>query len=163
MALTTLHETGHLAVPSEWTHDSLDHTLTQIDADMRLHVRGVPPAFDLDAATWAAQTLLEAARFLVHRQLDEATMRRALAETGPPPSAAAAWSVHLTFRFIPDIIRRAEAAASGDPLVELLRECEAAWAFSKWPDDSFIAGVLADQAPAAEQPPTLRTEYLIHD
>jgi hypothetical protein len=87
------------------------------------------PHVDRVAAQWALMSIYRVAQFLVFRELPEELMRTELAgkcPTGVGPEVC--YSVDLSFRFLPELLRLTRAVSSHDPLLDVLRS----WA-SDWP------------------------------
>jgi hypothetical protein len=105
--------------------------LRQLEIEYRLGLPGQPPGFDPQAAEWALTSLYRACQFLVYRELPEELLRSDLSRKYPADlSPAVCYSVDLSFRFLPDILRMARAASAHDPLVECLRNWAKDWPLS---------------------------------
>lgn len=104
-------------------------------ADHRLDVAGLPIAFDGPSAMAAAGLVRLACWFLVSRSEPVDELDRRLAIPRPPRTASEHLSADLTFRFLPQIHRRARALAPGDRLPAILADVLRAWPLS---------GVLSD-------------------
>jgi hypothetical protein len=118
--------------------------LAEFDASWRLDLPGEPPPLNRDVAVWAAAQFFRACQYAVFRdagpEFDFEPLPRE-AELRPLP--ATHYSVDLTYRFLPDLIRQTRAVAEADPLVtELL-----AWS-CRWPLSSAgVSGAVAPDAP----------------
>lgn len=88
------------------------------------------PAFDPEAACWAAAYLYRAVQFILLRELDETTMQQHLLPYPGAHSPAAIYSADLTLRYLPDLFDLAKGLSPHDPLVKQMKETAAAWPFS---------------------------------
>jgi hypothetical protein len=80
---------------------------------------------------WGAQLLYRACQFVVFRDLGNRQLETSLAETCPAEDEAVRhYSVDLTWRFMPDLLRLARLAAPADPLVAWLHRMAAEWPLS---------------------------------
>ncbi len=122
----------------------------------RLDLPHAAPAFEAAAAQWAAQFLYRTIQLALVRELDEAAIARQLADYAGEPTPAVVYSVDLSFRYLPDLLRLAKGLAPGDALVARLQATAQRWPLS------FAGG----EAPAAEAEaavlahPALRQAYL---
>ncbi len=130
--LNDLASAGRVRVPREpsGVSPAADAALASIDRRARAEFPGEAPPLSPTAARWAAVRLESACRFLVHRDLDEEDVRSGLVGGAPRPDPGTAWSVDLTFRHLPDVLRLARGLAEGDPLVECLRSLARDWPLS---------------------------------
>lgn len=96
--------------------------LRQQEERERLHWPGVVPAFNEDAAIWAATFLFRAAQFFVHRDFEEKQLRKSLCPYPKQLGAAEAYSADLCLRHLPRLHQKAKALAPADVLVELLEQ-----------------------------------------
>lgn len=123
------------------TPEELDEAaglLETFEREYRVELAHVPPPWTRAASLWAAQSLWHASRLLISRDAGPQLVRSALAE--PCPEAASppvVYSVDLSFRFLPDLMRLARAASPDDPLVPIVD----AWA-RHWPLSSVGMGAL---------------------
>lgn len=103
--------------------------LSTIEVDYRKTLPlGLPP-LSTSSAEWALLSFYRAAQFLVFRDLPVELLRTELTLECPDPrSASSCYSVDLTFRFLPELIRMTRAVSSVDPLMEFLMK----WA-NDWP------------------------------
>lgn len=133
------------------------HALRTLELQYRQGLPGETPAVSDVSAEWALVGLYRACQFLVYRELPEELLRRDLVRPCPEaPSPVVCYSVDLSFRFLPDLMRLARAASSSDPLVECLK----AWA-ADWPLSSVgILDVTPRSIDAIVDDPTLRTLYV---
>jgi hypothetical protein len=97
--------------------------LAEFDRHARLELPFAPPPLSREAALWGAAALYRGCQFLVHREVSAGAIRDVLSRPAPGPvSPAVAYSVDLSFRYLPDLISLARGIAGDDPLVvELLR------------------------------------------
>jgi hypothetical protein len=129
---------GMTAAAAEEELREADAVLARFEPEYRRDLPGEPPPLHAPAARWAAVKLCDACRFVVFRDLGEEQMERLAATpsfVGEPASIH--YSVDLTFRYLPDVIRQTRAAAEEDPLVQhLLAQAQ------RWPLSSVgVAGV----------------------
>lgn len=131
--------------------------LQTIERDYRQGLPGEVPAVSRAAAEWALVGLYRACQFLVYRELPEELLRADLGRPCPEtPSPIVCYSVDLSFRFLPELVRFARAASSSDPLVECLK----AWACD-WPLSSVgIPDVPPKSIDAFIEDSSLRTLYV---
>lgn len=102
--------------------------IANLDRD---ELAGVPPDLDLSVALGAAVQFYRACSLLAHRKIPADAVTAILIDNGPTlQTAVAAYSVDLTFRFLPDLIRLAHAAAPDDPVTQSLRTWGARWPLS---------------------------------
>lgn len=101
----------------------------------RLDVAGPLIAFDPASALRAAELVRQSSWFLVNRSETVEMMERFLIPPPTPKAAAEHLSADLTFRFLPQIQRRARSIAPGDHLSTFLADLLRAWPLS---------GVLSD-------------------
>jgi len=134
--LTELFEHWRLHVPAVGKLEpaellAAEEVLRSREADVRAEFPGAAPEFFPEAAVWGAAMLLRACQFLVYRDLDAEALVAALAPPCPRASTPAAhYSVDLTFRFLPDLVRLARAASPDDPLVGALLHLARQWPLS---------------------------------
>jgi hypothetical protein len=134
--LTELLETGRVRASA--VGGTVEAMMTQLptaihDADIaaRLELPATPPALSIPAATWAATLFYHACRFLVYREFGEAVIRSNLQSKCPEsPSPSSCYSVDLTLRYLPDLIRQASGIADDDPLVKSLMQIARQWPLS---------------------------------
>jgi hypothetical protein len=148
--LERLFEDGRVMVsaPQPLPADELqaaEGTLAALDAVYRLDLPGEPPPLAMTAARWAAASLFHACQFVAFRNAGEEMIAAAFVAPVPTAeSAALNYSVDLTFRFLPDLMRLARSDAENDPLLGYLRQ----WAVD-WPLSS--VGI-PDVAPSSIEP-----------
>jgi hypothetical protein len=121
--LAELFENGRPKVPppDELAEEELreaERVLVEFERHYRREMPGTPPALVVPPARWAAVEWFRVCQFLVFRDVDAELATRVLAIPCPAPrSPSTDYSVDLTFRFLPDVLKLARAAAAGDPLV----------------------------------------------
>jgi hypothetical protein len=138
--LQTLFDEGRIVLKGRPTRSEADRgpALARLEAafrDHRLDVAGPSIAFDAASALAAAELVRQSSWFLVNRSEPVEEMERCLAMPRPPESASEHLSADLSFRFLPQIQRRARSIAPGDRLGNFLADVLRAWPLS---------GVLSD-------------------
>lgn len=121
-----------------------------------LDMPGVAPAFLPEAALWGARYFYHAVQLAVLRDLGEEVVRQYLRDYPGPRTPEAVYSVDLTFRYLPDLLRLARGLAPGDVLVAALQRTALDWPFSSVGGDTagnVIPGVILEH-------PSLRTAYV---
>ena len=104
------------------------HLLEKADELARRHAPGNPPAFDSQAALWAARVFQFACVRLVDKIEMDIELPDDIATTEPDgTSAAQHWSVDLVFRSWWDIVKRAAAENEDDPLNATLLGIASRW------------------------------------
>lgn len=105
--------------------------LAQFDTEFRAeHPAGLPP-LDQHAALWAAQAYYAACQFAMFRELETELMTSVFSElVEPEDTPANHYSVHLVFRFLPDLVRTCRSFSNTDPLTELTERWAAQWPLS---------------------------------
>lgn len=105
--------------------------LADFEQAYRLAMPGEPPAFDSEAAIWAAVSFYSAAALVINRDFGEGEFPTLFGQNIPDKASAGThYSVDLTMRFLPDLIKLAKSAAIDDPLVKRLMEWAVAWPLS---------------------------------
>ena len=133
-----------------------EQVLAAYERQYRLDLPGEPPPLQGDAALWAAAMLREACRFAAFRDLGE----EAMGVFGERPNFSADpssvhYSVDLTFRFLPDVIKQARTASEQDPLVKRLLQLAREWPLSS----VGMAGVDGGNTEAVVRHPCLLRMY----
>ena len=136
-------------VPSPADRESAVGVLRRIHEIARLDVAGPQLLFDAEAALAAAGFVRFACWFLVNREEPAEVLERELAVPPAPETAAQHWSADLTFRFLPQLQRRARALSADDPLTRRIEE-----ALRRFP----LSGVLSDVVAGPASP----TEFAGH-
>lgn len=124
------------AEPSSGRQEAVD-LLADAFRDYRLAVAGPPVEFDPETAVAAGGLVWQACWFLLRREEDAAEVERLVRMPGPPRSPAEHLSADLTLRFLPQVHRRARAAAADDVLTARLTDV-----LREWP----LSGALSDVA-----------------
>ncbi|WP_125427412.1 hypothetical protein [Hymenobacter metallilatus] len=88
------------------------------------------PAFEADAALWAARYLYRAVQLTVLRELDDTAVRVWLQEYPGPVTPAAHYSADLLLRHLPDLLRLCQGLAPADALVQHLQATLHHWPLS---------------------------------
>lgn len=128
-----------------------DQVLAEFDARYRLDWPGEAPEFDGLIARRAAVAFYRACQFLVFRDLGAEAIAKELGTLPKENSPAAHYSVDLTWRLLPDLVRLAQTASSDDPLVQHLL----AWG-RRWP----LSSVGVRQLDAVDPAPLLAHDSL---
>jgi hypothetical protein len=107
------------------------HALQAQEELVRLELPAASPAYCADAAIWAASRYYAACQIAVFRDVgDDAIAELTKTEPVDWQHAAVHYSVDLTFRFLPDLMRIVLSAASDDPLAGALRTWCRRWPLS---------------------------------
>jgi hypothetical protein len=121
-----------------------------------LDMPGVVPAFLPEAALWGARYFYHAVQLAVLRDLGEEVVRHYLQDYAGPRTPEAVYSVDLTLRYLPDLLRLARGLAPDDVLVAALQRTALDWPFS-----SVGSGAAGEVAPGILLAhPSLRTAYV---
>lgn len=137
--------------------DQVDAELLAFERDRRDDLPATPPAVELEAARYGALMLYRACQFLVFRDVDPETIQHELSrEITGSLSPSSHYSVDLTLRYLPDVVRLACGASEEDPLVtELIRLS------GQWPLSAVgISGAEAGDATAIVSDPCLLRLYV---
>jgi hypothetical protein len=156
--LTALFDTGRVAVSAPIATETVRQRAdaaailsAQVEV-LRVEFPGQPPPLDKAAALWAAISLYRACQLAVYRQLDVEAIDELLGQACPAAdSASRHWSVDVTFRFLPDLLRLAMSASPEDPLLARLGQ----WC-SQWPLSA--VGVGAESLPDIGSPEAIARE-----
>jgi hypothetical protein len=140
--LQTLFEDGRIVLKGrpEPTEADRAGALRVLEAAFDLHrldVAGPPIGFDPASALTAAELVRRSAWFLVNRSESVREMERSLTRPRPPLTSGEHLSADVSFRFLPQVYRRARSIAPGDYLASFLSDLLRAWPLS---------GVLSDLA-----------------
>ena len=95
-----------------------------------LEMPGNAPPFEAAAASWAVRYLYHAIQLALVRELDEAVIQQQLADFPGTVTPEVIYSVDLTFRYLPDLLRLAKGLAPGDALVARLQATARQWPLS---------------------------------
>lgn len=134
----------HVAAFEAFTSDerqSAAHVLIEFEQTFRAHLPQTPPPLCKETALWAAERFYRACQCLIFRDLSAEAIAAEFTLTIPviATPARAAYSVDLTWRFLPDLLKLAGGLATDDPLVTHLRQ----WAI-EWPLSSVSVPQLAE-------------------
>jgi len=88
------------------------------------------PAFDTDAALWAANYLYRTIQLILIRHLEEAEIQKYLQAYSGAQNAATIYSVDLSFRYLPKLFHLAKGLAPSDVLVIYLNRIALKYPFS---------------------------------
>lgn len=137
--------------------DAAFELLSQFELEYRTDLPGQSPPISRHSALWGLTSVYRACSLLAYRAYNAEQVEIALnlpcPETHSPQTV---YSVDLTFRFLPDLVRLARAASPDDPLVHLLMR----WA-QQWPLSSVgISGVTVESPLAWLTDPCLRQMYV---
>jgi hypothetical protein len=158
--LTALFADGRVRVPapgplSEAELSEAEDTLAGFEVPYRQELPGTPPPLSLPAARWGAAMFYRACQFVAYRDVDAERIAEVL-ESGDEKSVAGSpeeryfrgakgdnqrdiargelpslhYSVDLTFRYLPDLVKLAKIAAEQDPLLDQLLRWGAEWPLS---------------------------------
>ena len=108
------------------------HSLTEFERSYRSALPGTAPALAVEVAAWAAKKFYRACQCLVFRDVSPQAIE---AELDPicllnAAPASLAYSVDLTWRFLPDLLKLTGGIAADDPLVTWLRRWAVEWPLS---------------------------------
>jgi hypothetical protein len=131
--------------------------LEEYEREYRSDLPHTPPEISPAAMLWAAMMVHRACSVLIYRDVNADQIQAALSVPCPEPATPqVVYSVDLTFRFLPDLMRMARAASPDDPLVTALGR----WA-SEWPLSSVGITAIQDlHAPTFLDHPCLRQLYV---
>lgn len=103
-------------------HEYYDHQLQELISPV--------PAFEPEAAVWAANFLYRTVQLTVLRDLDEDAVNGLLSPFNGPVSPGSILSVDLSFRHLPNLLGLAKGLAPEDALVKRIQEAAIQWPFS---------------------------------
>ncbi|MDB5337760.1 MAG: hypothetical protein JWN70_3379 [Planctomycetaceae bacterium] len=149
-----------LMTNSPASSEEVAHALRELQSREAAYRLGLPqgcPELNEVAAEWALMGLYRASQYLAYRELPEDQLRADLSCPCPAaPDPSVCYSVDLSFRFLPEIVRLARAASGN----QLLLECLLLWA-TDWPLSSVN---IPDLTPGPLEPflgnPGLLTLYI---
>jgi hypothetical protein len=134
--LHCLLTTGRVRVPlpadiSEKEFYSAEEVLSTFEQQYRQEIPAIPPPICLPVARWAAVRFYRACQFIAFRDIDEETINRLLIDECPQGDLPSVhYSVDITFRFLPDLMKLAKTASPHDPLLIHLGRWAAQWPLS---------------------------------
>jgi len=88
------------------------------------------PAFNEQAATWAAKYFYTAVQLTVLRDEGETVINEKLIPFGETVDASAIYSADLMLRYLPALLQLAKGLSPADALVKVLEQTAAVWPFS---------------------------------
>ncbi len=122
---------GSTFAPSPEESDAVASVLGDFEIEYRRELPGIPPAVHREALLWGALTVYRASSLLVYRDADPEIADKLLTEPcNVIPSPDACYSVDLTLRFMPDLLRLAKATSSKDPMIGSLKTLARRWPLS---------------------------------
>ena len=122
---------GRLHQPSADDLLKTKSILKELELSYRADLPGDPPDVSDNALLWGAVTTFHASSLLAYRDAGEEVVRLALSVPCPETaSPSVCYSVDLTFRFLPDLVRLARAVSPNDPLVDVLTSLARQWPLS---------------------------------
>jgi hypothetical protein len=95
-----------------------------------LNFPGAAPAFEGDAAVWAARIVFNASQLLLSREKDAQDIVELLSPYSGAMTPAAILSADLCLRCLPDVIEKAREINPDDPLIGLLEDLLPVWHYS---------------------------------
>ncbi|MCA9130119.1 MAG: hypothetical protein KDB22_23690 [Planctomycetales bacterium] len=105
--------------------------LVEFEQSYRLELPGEAPAFDPQVGVWSAEVFYLAASLAIHRDVSEVTLHTLLSALPPDRSNPDVhYSVDLTMRFLPSLVKLSKSAAADDPLVKRLMQWAVCWPLS---------------------------------
>lgn len=104
--------------------------MIEAELETRTHLAFTPPGIDEDAVKWGVDLFYAAAQLAMYRHLGEDELQRRLRKDCPAPFPATAYSVDLTFRFLPDLTRIVRGMNPNDPLLSVLQSWAHHWPLS---------------------------------
>lgn len=127
---------GQVAVVNQiipFTTQELQDTQTILEAYYQndiLEIPGTAPAFDADAALWAAGYVYRIVQLAMLREAGKQDILHWLNPYPVPPTASSIYSADLCLRYLPDLLSLSKGLAPDDPLVQQIRETAMQWPFS---------------------------------
>jgi len=95
-----------------------------------LNFPGAAPAFEREAAVWAARIVFNGSQLLLSREKDAQDIVELLPPYGGAMTPAAILSADLCLRCLPDVIEKAREINPDDPLIGLLEDLLPVWHYS---------------------------------
>jgi hypothetical protein len=122
---------AQLRHPTSEDLQEAESILKDLESSYRADLPDNPPAISDKAMIWGAVTTYYTSSFLAYRDAGEEAIRLALSVPCPEaPSPSVCYSVDLTLRFLPDLVRLARAVSANDPLVDILTSLARQWPLS---------------------------------
>ncbi len=162
--LNCLFTEGRVRVPrlaeiSDKELRAADEVLSAFEQEYRQELPATPPPVHPPAARWAATMFYRACQFVAFRDAGEEIMARTMTVAcphGDPPSVH--YSVDLTFRYLPGLVKLARSASQRDPLLTHLARWAVEWPLSSvgmavigpvqigpWARDPCLLGLYVDR------------------
>jgi len=117
--------------PSEEDFSAAVTEVLQFERQYRLELPAIPPSVSVDAVRWSTSMFYRASQLLVFRDIDATQIDQDLSTACPiADTPSAHYSVDLTFRFIPDLLKQARHVSGDDPLLRWLTKWANAWPLS---------------------------------
>lgn len=91
---------------------------------------GSPPAYQADAALWAAKLVYISAQLILYRKENPEALRNKIHPYPAPIQAASMLSADLMLRFLPDLLIQLRAIDATDPLLPMLESILQQWPYS---------------------------------
>lgn len=91
------------------------------------------PAFNQDAALWAAKLVYRTAQLILYRKQRPEELNEYLVACSLPMDASAILSADITLRFMPHLLEELDAIDPNDELLPKLREISYPWIYSLMP------------------------------
>lgn len=147
---------GQVAVVNQiipFTPQELQDTQTILEAYYQndiLEIPGTAPAFDADAALWAAGYIYRIVQLAMLREAGKQDILHWLSPYPATPTAASIYSADLCLRYLPDLLSLSKSLAPDDPLMQQIRETAMQWPFSSTgmnlPANGDLTAVIASPA-----------------
>lgn len=150
--------------------EEAEETLADFEQNYRLDLPGQAPAFDRAAAAWGAMVVCRFCQLLAYRDIGAKEADSLVPTDGPAMNPTVAYSVDLTMRFAPDVVRLARAVNPADPLIEKIVATASRWPLSSvgiegatasldgWGDDDCLFALYIDRVVAARDVSRLDNE-----
>lgn len=150
---------GELVVETAEELSEAFEMLSDFNGTYRHELAYQPPKLNREALLWGAVQVRRAASLLTYREVEPEQLQTALTVPCPESiSPSVVYSVDLTYRFLPDLLRLARAASPQDPLVAILKDWANQWPLSSvgisdvkvadaliWLDDSCLRQIYVDR------------------
>lgn len=122
---------GNLRIEDAAELNAAAAVLESFETEYRQELAFAPPPLSRPALVWSAQIVYRACSLLTFREFNAEQVQTALAVPCPrTPTFDVVYSVDLTLRFLPDLLRLARAASQDDPLVKILMDLAEQWPLS---------------------------------
>lgn len=160
--INSLMESGVVGITPEFQPVSVEDSATTLDLLKVFHEQdslempGKAPAFDPQAAAWAALYFYQAVKLTVNRQAGEERISEYLLSFPGEINPSSIYSADLILRHLHSLLNLAKGLAPADPLVNELKKTAANWPFSS-------AGIELDEVKNEDKilsDASLRREYI---